>query len=170
MLAERAFGERLGLALEVSGQIIDSFDVQGNAAQRDQHAGTLNNVARDQYNQYVDRRESFLREVAATRTRARGLMWTGFAVFALGFGTQLVGALGYAGSITDLLGAGASDGSGPGSFQLDTGGFRLAFAGAAVASVGVVLFVVGLVLHVVAASRRKRVDREMPLHPWPDHT
>jgi hypothetical protein len=135
---------------------------------RDQHAGTLNNVARDQYNQYVHQRESFLREVAATRTRARGLMWLGFIVFALGFGAQIVGSVGYAQGITSSLDEGFSGiGSDKPPAMLSMGGFQIAFIGAAVASVGVVLFMVGLVLHIVAASRRKRVDREMPLNSYP---
>ena len=136
---------------------------------RDQHAGTLNNVARDQYNQYVRERESFLREVAATRTRARGLMWLGFVVFALGFGAQIVGLAVFGQGIGTSVDQGFSDIGSDGSPAVPSiGGFQVAFLGGAVACIGALLFVVGLILHVVATSRRKRIDREMPLNPQPN--
>lgn len=134
----------------------------------EQRAGTINNVGRDQYNAYIHQRESFLREIAATRTRARWLLWTGFVVFALGFGVQLFGSMGFMQGITGAIDEGFT--AAPGTTNPPTlpsmGSFQLAFTGAAVSSLGVVLFVIGLVLHVVAASRRKRVDREMPARPW----
>ena len=127
----------------------------------DQRAGTINNVGRDQYNAYVHQRESFLREIAATKTRARWLMWSGFVVFAVGFGVQVFGSMGFMQEITSAFpGQGQPQGTEPPVPSM--GGFQVAFVGAAVASIGVVLFVVGLVLHIVAASRRKRVDRELP--------
>lgn len=56
----------------------------------EQRAGVINNVDRDQYIshvQYVNQqRENFLREVAATKTKARWLAWTGFVTFGVGFG------------------------------------------------------------------------------------
>ena len=56
----------------------------------EQRAGVINNVDRDQYIshvQYVNQqRENFLREVAATKTKARWLAWTGFLMFVAGFG------------------------------------------------------------------------------------
>src|SRR5205823_2745727 len=56
----------------------------------EQRAGVINNVDRDQYIshvQYVNQqRENFLREVAATKTKARWLAWTGFLMFVVGFG------------------------------------------------------------------------------------
>ena len=133
----------------------------------DQRGHTINNIGRDQYTAYIHRRESFLREVAATRTKARWLLWTGFIVFVIGFGIQLSGSMDYLQGITRALeqGFGQSSGDGPPAFP-SMSGFQAAFVGAAVSSVGVVLFVVGLVLHIVAASRRKRVDRELPVHPW----
>lgn len=133
----------------------------------DQRADTINNIGRDQYNAYIHRRESFLREVAATRTKARWLLWTGFIVFVIGFGVQLSGSMGYISGITGALEQGFGQSSGGGRPALPSmSGFQAAFVGAAVSSVGIVLFLVGLVLHVVAASRRKRVDRELPVQPW----
>ncbi len=49
----------------------------------------ISNVGHDQYNSFVQQRESFLREVAASRTKARFIFWTGLVMTA-------VGALGYA--------------------------------------------------------------------------
>ena len=55
----------------------------------EQRAGVINNVDRDQYIshvQYVNQqRENFLREVAAIKTKARWLAWTGFLMFVVGF-------------------------------------------------------------------------------------
>lgn len=134
----------------------------------EQRAGTINNVGRDQFNAYIHQRESFLREIAATRTRARWLLWSGFVVFALGFGVQLFGSVGFMQGITGALddGFAAAPGTTNPPALPSMGSFQLAFIGAAVSSVGVVLFVIGLLLHVVAASRRKRVDRDMPARPW----
>jgi FHA domain len=133
----------------------------------DQRGHTINNIGRDQYTAYIHRRESFLREVAATRTKARWLLWIGFVVFVIGFGVQLAGSMDYLAEIKRLMeqGFGQSSGDGQPAFP-SMNGFQAAFVGAAVSSVGVVLFVVGLVLHIVAASRRKRVERELPVHPW----
>ena len=117
-------------------------------------------------------RESFLREVAATRTKARWLLWTGFIVFVIGFGVQLSGSMDYLQGITGAIEQGLRAASGttnPPALP-SMGSFQPAFIGAAVSSLGVVLFVVGLVLHVVAASRRKRVDRELPSTPGPTST
>jgi hypothetical protein len=133
----------------------------------DQRGHTINNIGRDQYTAYIHRRESFLREVAATRTKARWLLWTGFVVFVIGFAVQLTGSMDYLAKITKLMEQGFSQSSGDGQPAFPSmSGFQAAFVGAAVSSVGIVLFVVGLVLHIVAASRRKRVERELPVHPW----
>jgi DNA transposition AAA+ family ATPase len=41
-----------------------------------QHAAAISNVARDQYNVSIrQERESFLRDIAATKTKARILAW-----------------------------------------------------------------------------------------------
>jgi hypothetical protein len=48
----------------------------------EQVAGVINNNDRDQYISYV---QNFLREVAATKTKARWLAWTGFLMFVVGF-------------------------------------------------------------------------------------
>src|SRR5450755_2586544 len=60
-----------------------------------QHADVISNVGRDQYNSYVQQRDNFLREVAATRTKARWLVWTGFLAFVVGFGMFAAADLGF---------------------------------------------------------------------------
>src|SRR5664279_4942027 len=63
-----------------------------------QDAGVINNVGRNQHNSYVQQvheRESFLRAIAATRTKARWLVWTGLALFVVGFGLFAAGVLGF---------------------------------------------------------------------------
>jgi hypothetical protein len=48
---------------------------------------------------------------------------------------------------------------------LGGGGFTTAMIGDAVSFLGIVVLIVGTVLHIVAASRRKRVDRELTVQP-----
>jgi FHA domain len=133
-----------------------------------QHADVISNVGRDQYNAYVQQRESFLREVAATKSKARLLAWLGFALLVLGFvvygGTilrfiQRVPTIGENGDVQDpqLLG--------PDFLGVPVGVFGLGLY-----LLGSVLLIVGIVLHIVAAARRRRVERDMPAavlpHPY----
>jgi hypothetical protein len=128
-------------------------------------AGILNIVGRDQYNRYVQHRENFLREIAATKTKARWLVWTGFVAFVVGFGIFAAGILGFlkqAGSAVQT-GGGVTSPFGP-----DVGGVPSGLIGWALGALGMLLLVVGIVLHIVATSRRRRVDRELPVPPpWP---
>lgn len=61
----------------------------------------------------------------------------------------------------------------PGDVELlgpSVAGVPVGIIGYGLGFLGSVLLVVGIVLHIVAAARRRRVDREMPLpHPssWP---
>jgi hypothetical protein len=134
----------------------------------DQRAGIISNVAGSQYNAYVqqirDERASFLREIAGTRTKARWLAWTGFALFVLGFGLFLNAILGFLQQGADAVSSGSVappvDPFGP-----EVGGVPSGLVGFAVAALGAVLLTIGIVLHVIAAARRKRVDRELPLPP-----
>jgi FHA domain len=131
-----------------------------------QSAGSISNVGRDQYLSYVQnvtrQRESFLREVASTRTKARWLVWSGFLLFVGGFGLFAAGVLGF----LDAVGSGTiSPSTDP--FGSDIGGVPSGLIGWAMAALGMLLVIVGIVLHVVATSRRRRVDREYPLAPPP---
>jgi hypothetical protein len=134
-----------------------------------QTASSISNVGRDQYHSYVQhvtqQRQSFLREIAATRTKARWLIWSGFALFVVGFGLFAAGVMGFIGQAADF---GSGDSSAPvDPFGRDIAGLPSGLIGWAMAALGVLLLIVGLVLHVVATSRRRRVDREYPLAPPP---
>jgi hypothetical protein len=132
-----------------------------------QQAGVINNVGRDQYIAYVQQREGFLREIAATRTKARWLIWIGFLCFVAGFGLFGAGVVGFISKVVDEMGS--SDPQPPENiFGPEIGGVPAGLLGWALAGVGALLALIGIVLHVVATSRRKRVDRELPVPPpWP---
>jgi hypothetical protein len=55
-----------------------------------QDAGVIDNIGRDKVT-YIQQRESFLREVAATRTKAWWLMWSGFWLSVVGIGLASAG-------------------------------------------------------------------------------
>ncbi|WP_433003930.1 FHA domain-containing protein [Kribbella sp. CA-294648] len=123
----------------------------------DQRARTINNVGRDQYvQQVIQQRENFFREIAATRTKARGLIWTGVVVFLVGLTIAAVGWYQYFGQIMDL-----SSASGMPTRE-DVSGFLVFALGGLVNVVGVLLIIAGIVMHIVATARRRRVDRELP--------
>lgn len=112
----------------------------------DQRAHTINNVGRDQYvQQVIQQRENFFREIAATKTKARGLIWTGVVVFLVGLAIAAVGWYTYFGQILDLSSASSMP------TKDDLSGFAL---GGLVNLVGVLLIITGIVLHVVAYETR----------------
>ena len=124
------------------------------------------------YNWHVQnvnqQRENFLREVAATKTKARWLAWTGFLLSVVGFGIFVAADLSFIKSISDAIQSG--DPAPPTTSPLgrEIGGVPIGLAGWALAAVGMVLLIVGIVLHVVATSRRKQAYRDFPmLPPWP---
>ena len=144
--------------------------VQGQYEIENQRAGNISNVAGNQYTAYVSHirqeRESFLQAVAATRTKARWLIWTGVFVTLVGlivagmnFFQFMDGLPNFANgglpSVTDGL-PGAANGGLPAPF-------RYYMIGVFTVMGGQILLIIGIVLHVVATSRRKRVDREFPL-------
>lgn len=139
----------------------------------EQRAGVINNVDRDQYIshiQYVNQqRENFLREVAATKTKARWLAWTGFLMFVVGFGIFAAADLSFIKAIIDASQNGGEPPPATSPFGREIGGVPFGLAGWALAALGVILLVVGIVLHIVATSRRRRAYREFPvLPPWQD--
>ncbi|MFD3401349.1 FHA domain-containing protein [Kribbella sp. NPDC058693] len=122
----------------------------------DQRAQTINNVGRDQYVQHViQQRENFFREIAATRTKARGLIWVGVLVFVVGLGIAVVGWYKYFGQIMNFSSASMPT-------MDDFSGFLVFAVGGLVNLVGVLLIIAGIVLHIVATARRRRVDRDLP--------
>jgi hypothetical protein len=132
---------------------------------RDQRAGSINNVEGVQNNyvqQILHERQSFMREVAATRTRARFFIWLGILMVIAGLGT---GFLVVGGSLSFLNGALGSNGEvepPTDFFGKDVGGVPLVVVAAALNAFGILLIVIGIVLHVVATARRKDVDRRLP--------
>jgi hypothetical protein len=134
---------------------------------RDQYGRVINN-AEQQYNTYLQQvqhvhqaRESFLRDVAATRTKARVLVWLGFLVSVAGFAV-------YAGVIFSFLQRIPTFGPDTAPEDVDflgpeVGGVPVGVLAFAAAGLGSVMIVVGIVLHVVASARRRRVDRELPV-------
>jgi hypothetical protein len=143
-----------------------------------QQSGSFNNVGGDQYNQYINhiqaQRESFFREVAAARTRARRLIVVGLVLFLAGIGLYLWVFGQTAGRFNDIF-SDASAGADPSVagppdfgnfFGPNVGGMPLAVIAIAVNGLGGILMVVGLVLHIVAAARRKSFDeRTRPAPP-----
>jgi hypothetical protein len=137
----------------------------------EQRAGIINNVDRDQYIshvQYVNQqRENFLREVAATKTKARWLAWTGFVMFVVGFGVFAAADVSFIKGVTDAIQTGGEPSPGISPFGREIGGVPFGLAGWALAVLGMIVLVVGIVLHIVATSRRRRAYREFPvLPPW----
>jgi hypothetical protein len=137
-----------------------------------QRGGVINNVGRDQYIshvQYVNQqRENFLREVAATKTKARWLAWTGFVMFVVGFGIFATADLSFLKGISDAIRNGGGPPPGISPFGREIGGVPFGLAGWALAALGMILLAVGIVLHIVAIARRRRAYREFPVLPsWP---
>jgi hypothetical protein len=138
----------------------------------EQYAGVINNADHLEYNshvQYVNQqRENFLREVAAAKTKARWLAWTGFLMFVVGFGIFAAADLSFIKGISDSIQNGGPPSPATSPFGREIGGIPFGLAGWALAALGMMLLIVGIVLHIVATSRRRRVFRDFPvLPPWP---
>jgi hypothetical protein len=128
-----------------------------------QEAGVINNADRMQL-YYIQQRESFLRDVAATKTKARWLAWTGLVIYLAGFGLFAYGDLNFIKQIVNLSQTNGEPSSIPSPFGGNVGGVPLGIIGFALGAVGAVMLIVGIVLHIVAAARRRRADRDFPLH------
>jgi hypothetical protein len=126
-----------------------------------QHGGVISNIGGNQYNAYVQQRESFLREIAGTKTKARVLAWLGF--------TFLVsGVIVYGATILRFIKQIGPDAD-PQDAQLlgpEVAGIPIGVIGLAAALIGMVLLIVGVVLHISASAKRRRADRDMPM-PYP---
>jgi pSer/pThr/pTyr-binding forkhead associated (FHA) protein len=125
-----------------------------------QDAGTIYNAEKV----YISpqEHESFLREITATRTRARGVIWTGAVMVCLGVGMFAVGVMRFLTSIPT-----ATSG-----LEIDPFGWRIfgipsGLLGWGLALIGMMLLVLGTVLHVVATSRRRGFDRKYQVSPGP---
>lgn len=136
-----------------------------------QDAGVISNVAGDQYNahihQLVQQRDNFLREIAATKTRARWLIWSGLLLFVAGFTLFAAADLNFLKQIShDIQNSNPQPPTSP--FGHDIAGIPSGLLGWALAAIGALMLMVGIVLHIVAASRRRRVERDFAVPvPWP---
>lgn len=121
-----------------------------------QQAGVINNVGRDQV---IHLREGFLREIAATRTKARRMIWFGVFLILVGGGVFAAMVIGFMSEVS----GGLSNPTAIGDLDIDflgptVGGIPVGLLGWAVAGIGSVLVIIGIVLHVVATARRRKVD------------
>lgn len=131
---------------------------------RDQHGQMINN-AEKLYMYNVQQRENFLREVAATRTKARWLVWTGFLTFVVGFGLFAFADLSFLKEVSNAIQNGDQASPTTSPFGREVGGVPIGLIGWALGALGMMLLIVGIVLHIVATSRRRHVDREFPISP-----
>ncbi|MFE2721102.1 FHA domain-containing protein [Kitasatospora sp. NPDC059327] len=126
-----------------------------------QQAGNLSNVAGNQYNVVMQaRRESFFREIAATRTKARHLVVTGFVLFVVGGAVYGWAIISFIAKTNDAVSSARPDVTVPNVLGPEIGGMPVGAIGFAVAAIGSVLIVIGIVLHIVATSRRRRFESE----------
>jgi hypothetical protein len=134
-----------------------SFDVDR------QRAEMLNNVGRDQYlQQVIHQRDGFLREIAATKTRATRLIWLGVVLVLMGSGLFASMMIGFMSKVWGGLDNPKSVVNGGMLAGPTLGGIPVGLLGWALAAVGMVLVVIGIVLHVVATARRRRVLPNQP--------
>lgn len=128
----------------------------------DQRGEQINNVGGDQYNQYIrqirEERESFLREVASTKTRARRLILVGLLLFAGGGGTYGWALLRFASDASAAFSSTSYELPDVELFGPALGGVPIGLLGFAAAGIGSLLMVVGLVLHIVSTARQRRVQ------------
>jgi len=147
-------------------QLFDPVRHQGHEADYHidhQQAQVLNNVGRDQYfHQVVQQRDGFFREIAATKTKASRLIWTGVVLLVVGVSVYAAMVIGLMSDISDSF-------ADPSSFDLtdpfgpSVGGVPVGLLGWAAAALGTLLIIIGIVLHVVATARRRRVEVGYPL-------
>ncbi|MET9505440.1 FHA domain-containing protein [Streptomyces sp. NPDC006622] len=125
-----------------------------------QQADRLSNVAGDQYN-YVQQaqRESFFREIAATRTKARHLIMLGFVLFLVGGGIYGWVIIRFIVSTNDSITSQSSNfASSSELLGPKVAGVPVGAVGFAMAAIGTALMVIGIVLHIVTTSRRRRFE------------
>ena len=129
-----------------------------------QQADMIGVAEGDVYMSYVkqvnEQRENFLREVAATKTKARWLAWTGFLTFLVGFGLFAYADLSFIQQISNAIQNNGSVSPTISPFGRKVGGVPFGLVGWALGVVGLVLLIVGIVLHIVATSRRRQAYRD----------
>jgi len=132
-----------------------------------QDADMLNNIGGDQYiHQSIHERDGFLRDIAATKTKATRLIWFGFLLIVLGGAAFASMVLGFISEIWSKLPSAGNPGDVPPDLSSPTlGGVPIGLLGWAAAAIGSVLVIIGIVLHVVATARRRRVEAAYPIPP-----
>ncbi len=114
-------------------------------------------VAGHDVNVFWQQRDNFLREIAASRSKATWLLVLGFFVYVAGFALFGVGLYQQA---NQTLRSGQS----PEDFHQvnwlgqKVGGVPIGAIGFAIAFVGAVLAIIGIVLHIVAAARKRTFE------------
>ncbi len=137
-----------------------------------QEAQVISNVGRDQYNahvqQVIQQRDSFMREIASTKTKARWLVWLGLLLFVAGFALFAAADLNFLKQISSDIQSNSTPPPPTDPFGRPIFGIPSGLFGWALAAVGSLMLIIGIVLHIVATSRRRRVERDYPLPmPWP---
>jgi uncharacterized membrane protein YidH (DUF202 family) len=136
-----------------------------------QEAQVISNVGRDQYQahvqQVIQQRDSFMREIAGTKTKARWLVWLGLLLFIAGFAMFAAADLNFLKqTASDVQSNNTAPPSDP--FGRPILGIPSGLLGWAIAAIGALMLIIGIVLHIVATSRRRRVERDYPMPmPWP---
>jgi hypothetical protein len=132
-----------------------------------QEAEVISNVGRDQYNahvqQVIQQRDSFLREIAGTRTKARWLVWLGLLLFIVGFAMFAAADLNFLKQIAADIQSKSPPPPPSNPFGRPIFGIPSGLLGWAIGAIGTVMLAIGIVLHVVATSRHRRVERDYPL-------
>jgi hypothetical protein len=126
----------------------------------EQYGAWISNVGGDQY--VMAERQSFLREIAAARTRARRIILVGFLLFLAGLVGQIWVIYDYSAGFEQMWGEVQNDPA-PGESPLPDMAFRVAAVSSGVFALGVVVMLTGLVLHIMAAARRRRVEDDQRL-------
>jgi hypothetical protein len=158
-------------------QVLAPVPAGGGIGVHDQYGQQINNVEGLAYIQHVQnvqqvqqQRESFAREVARTRSKARWFVWLGLVILVLGIVTTTVTGLA---SVRGIFGAISSqsepDPSSFDPFGTTVGGVPVLEIGYAATFLGALMIVVGIVLHVVATARRRSVDQRYPMPPPPPY-
>ena len=102
-------------------------------------------------NQISRERESFARDIAATKTKARILVWLGFLMSVFGAIAFMVPFLQ---AMKDSSPTTTAD---PLASGLSIGGYPILIIGFGAAVVGQFVLIAGIILHIVAASRRRQL-------------
>lgn len=142
-----------GISRPVDTQGQGQYDIES------QRAHSISNVAGDHYTSHVQHvkreRESFLREIAATKTRARWLIWTGVAVTVFGILLFLFSSIQFFDFIVGIV-------RNPAGLNFSAEFLEnmspTVFGGIGMGIVGSILMIVGIILHVTATSRRSQLD------------